>query len=311
MYAQTKSKLIQYGLLSAGATGIAAQANGQVLYTDIEPDVLLYEWEEMGSDQGWQSFDLNLDGQIDVQLYQWYVFICGYCPGAIGFNVELLDGAQIGTVIEGPLSLFSTFQSGSSSSEPACYIPSHAVAKGFQSGDMIDIGDDFGIIEDIWKDYDCGSNGDGGIQIDIQLQGDELKQFLGFKIPIGASYQFGWLRLYLDDEGRLFVTDMAIQQSPNIPLPIDPPVLNIFTEAAEMQNVYWSNGQVCFQTNSPDFDVIQIFSVTGQLLQETNFDKSIGSHRNQVTFTSAPGIYILGLISDKGMHVAQTFIIPD
>ena len=238
MNKHTEYKLLQYAALASTAM-VGDTLSAQVVYTDIEPDVLLYE--DVWDSEGWEYFDLNDDGTLDVGLSYDVVFICGYCPYVWQFGVELLDGVEIATTMAPPLSLWSTFQSTYSSSVGACQIPSHAVARGFALGEAIFAEDTFNNITQIFKTYECGSNGDFGVQIDVDFWDHEwspdAKPFLGFKIPVALGYQYAWLRLYSGDDEKVYVTDLAYQSIPNAGLVIELPVTPINEYSATLPSI--------------------------------------------------------------------------
>lgn len=73
-------KMLNYSALALGFLA-ANNSEAQIVYTDVEPDILLYSleggWLE---DEGMQYIDFNFDGNIDIGLSFHTAYDCGYCP---------------------------------------------------------------------------------------------------------------------------------------------------------------------------------------------------------------------------------------
>lgn len=80
-----QSQLMQYSLM-ASAIGVTNNLNAQVIYTDIEPDILLYQY--VNEAEGWGYVDLNDDDIIDVGVLFEVGYNCGYCPYWFDFRGE-------------------------------------------------------------------------------------------------------------------------------------------------------------------------------------------------------------------------------
>ncbi len=202
------SKLINYSALASGILAIN-HIEAQVVYTDIEPDILLYSldggWLE---DEGMQYIDFNFDGNIDIGLSFDTDYDCGYCPTWTFFNLELFGSNKIAVEFADPCYLSSTFGSGYSSTE--CIIPGQNVGRVFVEGDTISEFIDWDQITDILETHICGYYGEGCVQGEFDFS--RPKQFLGFQI-IDTDTNYCWLRLGWNDDS-LHINDFACTSTP-------------------------------------------------------------------------------------------------
>lgn len=210
-------KLLNYSLL---ATGIISGQNihAQVVYTNIDPDVLLFE--EINEDEGWKYFDFNDDGLNDIGLHFESFYSCGYCPGYQFFNVSLNGENKIITEEAPPCFLSDTWGSGSGST--ACYIPPQEVADLLLDGDTISLEDNWNDISDIFHSAQCGMYGEGCKQGAFPGNGSYSNNLLGFQI-ISADTNYCWMRLQWNG-GKLYAKDFACQVTSGAPLIIHDPV---------------------------------------------------------------------------------------
>lgn len=261
-----ETKLTQYSVLASGLLAMTQPAPAQVVYTDLDPDILLFE--SMWDPNETEYLDLNFDGIIDVGLYYTAFYNCGYCPYQFSFNVDLFNGAEIATVIAPPLSLFSTYQSTWSSSIGNCQIPSQKIARGFQLGDIVNFTNDFDVISNVFETFACGSNGDWGVQIDIDFWDNPWspadKPFLAFKIPTALGYNFAWLRLYSGENDKVYITDLAYQSTTNAGIVIDLPVTEISASQHNSPTVYFADDQL-YVHRAKGYQ-IQIINMQGAVL---------------------------------------------
>lgn len=201
-------KLINY---SALASGILAINNGtaQVIYTDIEPDILLYSigggWME---DEGMQYLDFNFDGNIDVGLSFDTDYNCYACPVWTVFNLELYGSNKIAVELAEACYLSSTFGSGYSSTE--CIIPAQNVGRILIEGDTLSAFTNWDVIPEIFETHSCGYYGEGCMQGEFDF--NDSKQFLGFQIN-SADTNYCWLRLSWKNDS-LFIKDFACSSVP-------------------------------------------------------------------------------------------------
>jgi hypothetical protein len=303
MNKHTEYKLLQYAALASTAM-FGEKISAQVVYTDIEPDVMLFE--SMWDYNEEHYFDLNLDGIIDVGLYYTAFYNCGYCPYQFFFDVDLFNGAEIATMIAPPLSLWSTYQSTWSSSFGECQIPSHAVADGMAEGEFINSANQFGVINEVFQTFQCGSNGDFGVQIDVDFWDHEwspdAKPFLGFKIPVALGYQYAWLRLYSGDDDKVWVTEMAYQALPNAGLILEIPTTSIESNSDDAPVIFSSNNTL--HINYASNFQLHVVNIQGALV----FDALINTNNYTQHLDLPTGIYVAE-VSDGRTRISKTMVI--
>ncbi|HMU69868.1 MAG TPA: T9SS type A sorting domain-containing protein, partial [Chitinophagales bacterium] len=291
MMLHTNSKLLQYTTL-ASTVLIGEKITAQSVYVDIDPDVLLFE--DVWSDEGWKYFDLNEDGILDVGLSYHVGFICGYCPYVIGFDVALLNGAEIATMIAPSLSLWSVYQSSYSSSVGACQIPSHAIADGLAEGEVINMDNQFGVIEELFQTFRCGSYGDFGVQNDLDFQDHNWstysKPYIGFQLTVPLGYQYAWLRLYEGDDYNIYVTDFGYQSHVNAGLMIEQPVTDIDESKPQSPYLFSSNGVVHVQDGTGY--LMTVTDMQGKEIVEENITSSNFEKRYDLQM----GIYLITIV---------------
>ena len=216
--AEISNRLINYSLLATGIIGVHGETIAQTVYTDIDPDVLLFE--EVNEDEGWKYFDFNVDGINDVALNFSLFYGCGYCPYYHFFNVSLNGENEIITEEASPCFLSDTWGSGYSSTE--CYIPPRQVADLLVDGDTISLDDNWNNIWDIFNSEQCGMYGEGCQQGAFPGGGSYSNNLLGFKI-ISTDTNYCWMRLQWNS-GKLYAKDFACQLTPGEPLIIHDPI---------------------------------------------------------------------------------------
>jgi len=205
----SRDKLINYAALASGIL-VIGDTDAQVIYTDIDPDILLFSldggWLE---DEGMQYIDFNFDGINDIGLSFNTAYDCGYCPVWTFFNLELYGANKIAVELANPCYLSSTFGSGYSSTE--CIIPAQNIARVIFEGDTLSEFVEWDEITDIFETHICGYYGESCIQGEFDFNAP--KQFIGFQI-IDTDTNYCWLRLGWNDDS-LYINDFACTSSPS------------------------------------------------------------------------------------------------
>lgn len=191
-----QKKLINYSSLATGILTLSL-GDAQVVYTDIYPDILLFnEMDEIGM----QYLDFNVDGVNDVGLSFTTHYGCGYCPTQVFFNLDLTGSNNIAVDLAGPCYLSSTY-----TSSTVCIIPARNMARVFAEGEIVSEFNSWDHIDDIFDSNKCGMFGGGCIQGEFDF--NSPKQFLAFQI-IDIDTNYCWLRLAWEGES-LFMKDFA------------------------------------------------------------------------------------------------------
>ncbi|MBK7568157.1 MAG: T9SS type A sorting domain-containing protein [Chitinophagales bacterium] len=197
-----QKKLLNYSSLATGIITLGL-GDAQVIYTDIYPDIMLFdEMDEIGM----QYLDFNIDGVNDIGLSFTTHYGCGYCPTQVFFNLDLTGSNNIAADLAGPCYLSSTY-----TSSTVCIIPAQNVAKVFAEGEIVSEFNSWDQIDEIFDSNKCGMFGGGCIQGEFDF--NSPKQFLAFQI-INIDTNYCWLRLAWEGES-LFMKDFACSSTPD------------------------------------------------------------------------------------------------
>lgn len=287
--------LNQYSVLSTGLMALHTNTNAQAVFTDLDPDILVFE--DVFENEPMKYFDFNGDGLDDVGILYSIGFACGYCPYNLQFSVDLQYGAEIAFTMAPPLSLWSTFQSSYSSSVGECQIPSHAVARGFHSYEVITTLADFTNLTQLALTYSCGSNGDFGVQNDLDFwdspSSPATKPFIAFRFNHEGETHLGWLRLYAGDDDKIWVTHMGYQLTPGASLEMSLRTLDIALEPVPNITAGYQSGNFILVNNGEPVTLqqISIYSITGALVYTTS-NTSV-AERLTIPLDVAGGMYIV------------------
>lgn len=182
----TSKKILNYGAMSAALLG-AANAAGQVVYTDVDPDETITT-----ATTGGFNIDMNGDSTFDFNPQ---VFDAAGGPGAVLFTTGSGSNGNQGSNGNG----FLGFSAGGFN------YPSN-----LSSGAVIDGAASFQI--DVRGDlnfYSCAYT-------NSQFCGGVTDRFLGVSFEVAGNTHYGWIRLDLDASGDNFVIkDFAYEATPD------------------------------------------------------------------------------------------------
>ncbi len=199
-----KQKLKQYSALATATCAGIAPLAAQEVYTNPEPDVFLYAYDEDWlTEPGMQYFDLNADGVLDVGLDLNTFSACYACPVFTYFDIYLADQVSVPVSHAPACYLSSTFGSGYSST--ACVFPAQDVLKVMHEGDTLSALIEWGTIADIFKTHQCGWYGEACVQGAFDF--NDYKNFITFRL-IDTDTSYCWMRLRFADDS-LFVAEYA------------------------------------------------------------------------------------------------------
>ncbi|GLB48596.1 T9SS type A sorting domain-containing protein [Neptunitalea lumnitzerae] len=233
------SKLARYGALTA-VIGGAAEASGQIVYTDINPD-------EGGADVVY-FLDMNNDGAPDYGFinYMSSSSIYGYT-----FSFDLLYGIQAS----------SNMIIGSSMSTGSNTIGYPFV---LNAGDVISSGNTN------WKDNyyqlmnfnSCGSfSGMGG----NANWCNETDKYIGVKFLIGTNYHYGWARFDVSNAHTWLIKDYAYNSTPGASIEAGQTSLSVQDNFVTSVNVVALHKTIAL-SNLPSSSAYKLISMTGQVV---------------------------------------------
>ncbi|MBX7141529.1 MAG: T9SS type A sorting domain-containing protein [Chitinophagales bacterium] len=271
-------KLKQYSALATPLLALAGMADAQVIYQDIDPDVVLAVGDQY-------SLDLNNDGAVDfafkVTTYGtgWYFAgLIPYPPSASNYN------AFAGYT--------QTFGGG-----PSIYgFPSM-----FANGDLIDENRPWiGMQNLIWTS--SGSSYYFYAGMVSNYYGDIFGQwsgasdrFLGIRFsPDGEELHYAWIRCDVNEEGsQLTIKDFAYEESAGLPITAGS-VTGVAENSLPPFNIYAFEGYVYVAVPDGNYTdaKLSVVNVLGQTVIQ-NEQVSAGSRFNLNPF--GKGVYVVSV----------------
>jgi hypothetical protein len=294
---KTQKNLLQYTMM-AGTVIAANKTEAQVIYTDIEPDILLYQY--VNETEGWGYVDLNSDDISDVGVFLEVGYNCGYCPYWIDFKVNVNLPNEAAVAFDEPCVLSTAYSS------DTCYVAGRWLTNFLLEGQEINPGGEF--LNNAPERYDsqCGWYGESCIQGFFRGDyGPIDDQFIAIRL-IEEDTDYCWIRLRWEGE-VLYIKDYACNLNPGEGLIIDIPEplpLNVETEILQA-SIITTNNVIQIQSNtSPVNGFIQMVDMNGRLVYASTWDQ-----KNVVIEPDvSPGLYIITL-QDAANHYSQQIAI--
>lgn len=288
-----KDKLSVYS--SVAAILIAGDhITAQVIYTDIDPDVNLFEEEK------YYYFDLNTDGVDDVGLIENMIIATG--TSYYNFEINLLNENKVAAVLDGPCTILS------SSSSELCYFPAMSFPEVFLVGDIISPTLNWENLSNVVNVFSCGDYGSYGSCFFGFFDGPygNQEQYFGFKI-IGIDTSLCWLRMYWVDEHELFVTGFACVSDADELLEVDTTIISELNTQQTEDSVYltyYNNTIQIINTSGVSGLQLNIFNVSGRLMVQS----TINMVNNEIPFDAPSGIYLAEISIDQ-MRITKKIVV--
>ncbi len=193
----------KFGLVhcAAMATGVLAvsESYAQVVYTDIEPDIILFQ--EVNDDEGPKYLDMDDDGTNDIMLHYEVFYGCGYCPYQTFFDMAAYGQHEIAYTYDDACLLTSSFSD-------TCYFPPVKIANIFMEGEMVGASEQWDKITHVFQEFMCGyPYGDACRQTDFPAYTSGKSHFLGVRL-ITTDTNYCWIRLRTEG-GKVLIKDYA------------------------------------------------------------------------------------------------------
>ncbi len=294
-----KYSLLHYSL-TAAAFLHAVAVNSQAVYTDINPDVILDETDELF------GIDFDDDGLNDFN----------FINKSFTTTVFYDDIANVKAIFVGA---FDTMQNGIVGSTGYIsggggynYYRPYAISNGHLISEL----DDFcnlnyqtlvAIANRLEWPYLVSPNGNW-----YPWYADVTNKFVGFKFNDEAeNLRYGWIRCSIIDSGRtLIIHDYAYESKPDVGILAGDTVGDISNETIEEQNVasvtiYGFNQSIYIQLD--DFEDLEcfIYNIQGQFISS----QFINNKNTVVDFKDHPkGIYTIAL-KNKSKSYSKTIMI--
>lgn len=229
-------RLAGYGALSA-VLGLAAEANGQIIYTDINPD-------EGGAGVTY-NLDMDNDGAPEVQFIQYNYYgiidiLYGYQNVSAGVRMIGGAGSSSSTVFGYP----SVLNSGAVIS---------AANANWNSG-----------YYQLLNANDCGGfygYFTGGQWCNV------TDKYIGIKFMIGTNTHYGWARLDVTGSDAWTIKDYAYNATPNAPINAGQTTLSVGQSLIETVKITGLHKTVGLY-NLPESTLYRVINMTGQTVLE-------------------------------------------
>lgn len=264
-------RVAEYGA-AASILGIGADASGQIVYTDINPDA--------GGFEVLYFLDFDNDGvpeyNIENSNYSFTYF-------GISFNVNVLYGSQSSpyNAILGVSHYLGNSISGGYIGYPFA----------LNAGDVISAGNS-SWIDNTYNLFTVNScNGVYSFGQNAQDWCGVTDKYLGFKFMIGANTHYGWARLDVTNQSNWAIKDYAYNATPDAPIEAGQTVLGLGDNFVKTVKVVGLKNTIALY-NLPDSADYKVISMTGKTLLsgETNGEYYVIENE-----TISTGVYIVEL----------------
>jgi len=241
----TSKKLLNYGAMSAAILGVA-EASGQVVYTDLDPDQALITGDAF-------PFDLNGDGTNDFSLD---IFDAGNGAGAVifpGINGSVNPDNGFVGFVAGNYNYPSNLAAG------AVIDGSSTLVEGLR-GDM--------------NFYGCAYT-------NSQFCNDTTDGFIGLKFNVAGNTHYGWVRVDLSaDASSMTVKDFAFDATPDTPIEAgDQGNLGVDDFSANAINHYFNYDTKVLTLNSQTgLQDVVLYNVLGQESYRSAISSNVSEH---------------------------------
>jgi len=203
-----KFSLLQYSTAAVALLGVTT-ASSQVIYTDIDPDVVLDEPNEMF------GIDLDADGLNDFNFFN-ESFTTTVFYGDLA-NVKALFVGAFDTMQNGIIGQ-TVYLSGAGG---YTYFQPSVLEQGFVINDInVFFNDNYQTLAKTSYESGYFPSTDHSGNWNPYFWGEQIEKFLGFRFTDGDDIQrYGWIRCSVIDSGRtLIIHDYAYELQPDQPI---------------------------------------------------------------------------------------------
>ncbi|MCS6991872.1 MAG: T9SS type A sorting domain-containing protein [Chitinophagales bacterium] len=267
-------KLKQYSAITAPLVAGASLAQGQVVYTDLDPDVELQVGDEF-------ALDLNNDGNIDfkfkVVTYGTNWWRAGLAPYPYYTTNQNAFAGYVNT-IGGLLKI--------------------GYASALEEGAVIDANNDWKVINDLVFSYNnnlyfifaalASTYGGGAYGQWIGGVGD---RYVGLRFsPDGTSTHYGWMRAEVSEsDKKLTLKEYAYEQTPEVGLTAGT-TIGLPQVGTMGVRIFGYEGVVHVLAEHPQGAILRITNAIGQVVAAQDLD---GHHTSVNLNEFGKGIYLV------------------
>lgn len=270
------------GLISADAV------QGQIIYKDVDPDAVIHgnfeavDWHD-ASAWATQQIDLDDDGNVDYTLR---------IRSDLGFGVGNLDPNADNQYLNNPANPFAT------PLEKDAVIG--AASQEWKGLLVYPNGYNYlGTLTTFGKTLAQGGGGFTG----------KTDKYLGLKFKIGSHTHYGWARLDVRDDSRVYtLKDYAYESTPDLAIMAGAGQVNVgINELASRDlKINSENGKIRIEllNQVKTEGTVKVFSITGQEV----LSAKINSRNNEFSLNGNSGIYMV-TVSVGGKQISRKIFI--
>jgi hypothetical protein len=277
-----KSRLGWYAAAAAGVLGVAPAAGAQVVYTDIEPDAINEDTEDINVGLG-AGPHVDFDGDGDDEI------VFGEDTGRF-YTIMANDGAAPDSIV-GVIATLVPFGT-------ALY----AYPIAMNAGAMVQDGPDLITGYSLFTFTFTGS--------DPNLWVGAGDAYVGVKFQLDDGVHFGWVRCNMPQNGRLIIKDFAYESAVNTPIAAGD--VGTATEPGALPEGYLF-GQVSPHpvVGSSTFEIavgsteqvrVEVIDVRGRVVATLHDDVLPANVRRQLILNSdglAGGVYVVRVTGES------------
>jgi len=286
------AKLLSYSAAAGALLAIGANAEAQIVYTDVDPDSLVVLPDIVG--QNIFEIDMNNDGFTDVTIVagngDWY-----YSEGVSNWmSIRALNGSGA------EIALQSSYLSGWSAT--------YYFAKRFDADALIGPAESF--YSSSWS-FQLGWNGTYATGLSYntgQWVDGETDKYLGIRFSLdgGTTYHYGWVRLDVaGDQSEVLVKDYAYEETADVGIVAGQKWTTSVRDGLSDDlgvKIFSHQNKIVISDLEIDHATADVYSVTGQLLHTVQVEKG----RNEVPVDNK-GLYIVKI--DLGSEIVSSKVI--
>lgn len=267
-------RLSAYAATTAGAVALAGSADAQIIYTDINPDVVV-------SDTVYYDLDMDGDAVVDF-TFGTEGYTTSYGPVNLSLlYVPVAANAVLGSLYSGNYPLPFAMNNGDSISSTNTSWNAGSVNGGLQYLSVL---------------APYGSYGNWQGQTD---------KYVGVRFNIGSNTHYGWVRLSVSaNADTIIIKDYAYNSQPNVGLlagEMGP--LNVAPVNNDPVTIYAANHTVFLQNaGASTGGNVRVYNINGQTVRESaiteeNFNISLEGETT--------GIYFVEVLRPDGTRIVR------
>jgi len=279
-------QLQSYSAIVAGLIAADA-AQGQIVYTDVNPDEDVngnfdaLNWQD---ETAWATYQIDLDDD-----------------GNVDYTLRVRSDQQHGAGFLDPTD--GNFYINNPNDNPFAT--------------PLEADDEIGSGSEVWKGllvYPNGYNYLGTLTTLGKTAAEggggwtgATDKYLGLKFKIGSNTHYGWARMDVRDDSRVYtLKDFAYQSTPDTPILAGQMVTGINNELSRDLNAYTSGKilNVVLNNDNAVNSVMKLYNITGQEI----LSAPLKSNRNEFVLDVPSGVYFVKVALEGGIYTKKVLV---